>query len=126
MLALDSGAVTKLARRDRQSAAIIGALRREGLWPPIVPSVVIVESVTGRPGPDANTNRLLKTCDIVTELPEPLARRAAALRFRSKRGSAVDAVVIAIAEPGGSVLTGDPGDLGPLAANAERVRVVPI
>lgn len=123
MLVLDSGAVTKLACRDRQTAAIIGALRREGLWPPVVPSVVIVESVTGRPGPDANTNRLLKTCDIVTEIPERTARRAAHLRFRAKQGSSVDALMIALAEPGGQVLTGDPGDLRALAAHAEQVRV---
>ena len=123
MLVLDSGAVTKLARRDRQSVAIIDVLRREGLWPPVVPSVVVVESVTGRPGPDANTNRLLKTCDIVTELPEQTARRAAVLRFRSKHGSAVDALVIAIAEPAGRVLTGDPGDLRALAARADHVLV---
>lgn len=123
MLVLDSGAVTKLARRDRQSAAIIGVLRREGLWPPVVPSVVVVESVTGRPGPDANTNRLLKTCEIVTELPEQTARRAAVLRFQSKRGSAVDALVIAIAEPSGRVLTGDPEELRALAAHADHVLV---
>lgn len=123
MLVLDSGAVTKLARRDRQTAAIIGVLRRDGLWPPVVPSVVIVESVTGRPAPDANTNRLLRTCDIVTELPEQTARRAALLRSRAKQGSAVDALVIAIAEPGNVVLTGDPADLRALAANAEHVRV---
>ena len=77
MLVLDSGAVTRLARRDRETAALIGVLRREGLWPPLVPSVVVVESVTGRPGPDANTNRLLKTCDILTDLSEETARRAA-------------------------------------------------
>jgi len=123
VLVLDSGAVTKLARRDRQSVAIIGVFRREGLWPPVVPSVVVVESVTGRAGPDANTNRLLKTCDIVTELPEQTARRAALLRFRSKHGSAVDALVIAIAEPAGRVLTSDPRDLRALAAHADHVLV---
>ena len=123
MLVLDSGAVSRLSRRNRVNAAIITVLRREGLWPPIVASVVVVESVTGRPGPDANTNRLLKTCDIVTELAEPTARRAAQLRFRAKRGSAVDAVVVATAEPGGRVLTGVPGDLRALAAHADHVTV---
>lgn len=123
MLVLDSGAVTKLARRNRQTAALIDAFRKEGLWPPVVPSVVVVESVTGRSGPDANTNRLLKTCDIVTDLPEATARRAAWLRFRAKRGSAVDALVIAWAEPGGLVLTGDPDDLRALASHADRVEV---
>lgn len=123
MLVLDSGAVSRLARRNRQNAAIITVLRREGLWPPVVPSVVVVESVTGRPGPDANTNRLLKTCDIVTDLPEATARRAAMLRFRSKHGSAVDAIVIAVAEPAGRVLAGDPGDLRALAGHADHVVV---
>jgi len=45
------------------------------------------------------------------------------LRFRSKHGSAVDALVIAIAEPAGRVLTGDPGDLRALAARADHVLV---
>jgi hypothetical protein len=123
VLVLDSGAVTRLARRDRQNAATITVLRREGLWPPVVPSVVVVEAVTGRSGQDANTNRLLKTCDIVTELSERTARRAAQLRHSSKRGSAVDAVVVATAEPGGRVLTGDVKDLHALASYAERVLI---
>ncbi|MCB0988856.1 MAG: hypothetical protein H6519_06890 [Microthrixaceae bacterium] len=126
MLVLDSGAVTKLARRDRQTAAVITVLRRDGLWPPAVPSVVVVESVTGDPGRDANTNRLLKTCDVITEVPESTARRAARLRFLAKTGSAVDALVVATAEPGGQVLTGDSGDLRAIAAPAEQVRVVDI
>ena len=123
MLVLDSDAVTRLARRNRQNAATINVLRRQGLWPPVVPSLVVVESVTGRAGADANTNRMLKTCDIVTELSETIARRAAHLRFRAKRGSAVDAVVVATAEPGGSVLTGDREDLRALAGYAEHVTV---
>src|SRR5665213_2260186 len=123
MLVLDSGAVTRLARRDRQNAATITVLRREGLWPPVIPSVVVVEAVTGRSGRDANTNRLLKTCDIVTELSEGTARRAAQLRHSSKHGSAVDAVVVATAEPGGRVLTGDPKDLRALASYAEHVMI---
>jgi predicted nucleic acid-binding protein len=93
------------------------------MWPPLVPSVVLVEATSGRPGPDANTNRLLKTCEIVTELPEVTARRAAELRRRARRGSAVDAVVIAVAEPRGTVLTGDPDDLRALADHSEQVTV---
>ena len=123
MLVLDSGAVTRLAGRTRQNAATIGVLRREGLWPPLVPSVVVVETLTGRPGPDANTNRLLKACEIVTEVSEKSARRAAHLRFRSKHGSAVDAIVVVTAEPGGFVLTGDLVDLEALASHADHVTV---
>lgn len=52
-----------------------------------------------------------------------LARRAALLRSRARRGSAVDALVIAFAEPGGTVLTSDAGDLGALAEHATGVVV---
>ncbi len=80
-----------------------------------------MESLTGQAGRDASTNRLLKGCDVVAELPEPLARRAASLRYRARRGSAVDAIVVAISEPGGTVLTGDIKDLEALAHQARDV-----
>jgi hypothetical protein len=123
MLVLDSGAITHLAKQNRASAALIRALRDEGLWPPVAPSVVLVECLTGDGARDATTHRLLNTVDIVEALPTPLARRAAQLRTKSRHGSAVDAVVIASAEPGGTVLTADAKDLGPLAAHADRVTV---
>lgn len=55
---------------------------------------------------------------------EVLARRAALLRTAARRGSAVDALVIAAAEPGGTVLTGDPDDLSALTGYARAVRIV--
>lgn len=122
-LVLDSGGVTRLARRNAGSLAAIRAFRREGLWPPIVPSMVLVESVTGRQRTDANVNRFLKTCDIVERVPEGTARRAASLRARARQGCAVDALVIAMAEPGGDVLSGDLADLRALAAHAVDVTV---
>lgn len=121
MLVLDSGAVSRLAERSRASAALILALREEGLWPAVVPSAVLVECLQGHAGRDATANQLLKTCDVVERIPESLARRAALLRRRARRGSAVDAIVVAIAEPGGTVLTTDPEDLEALAAHAQRV-----
>ena len=121
MLVLDSGAVSRLAERSRASAALILALREEGLWPAVVPSAVLVECLQGHAGRDATVNQLLKTCDVVDRIPENVARRAALLRRRARRGSAVDAIVVAIAEPGGTVLTTDPGDLEALAAHAQRV-----
>jgi hypothetical protein len=77
----------------------------------------------GHPGRDVLANRFLKTCDLVEEVTEPLARRAALLRRQARRGSAVDALVVALAEPGGVVLTSDPGDLEALAQYAHDVRV---
>lgn len=122
-LVLDSGAVTRLAERTRATAALVRALREEGLWPPTVPSAVLAECLQGQAGRDAATNRLLKSCDIVEDLDESVARRAAFLRTRARRGSAVDAIAIAYAEPGATVLTSDVHDLEALAAHAQRVTI---
>ena len=74
-LVLDSGGVSRLARRNQEALAEIRAFRREGLWPPVVPSIVLVECLTGKQRADANVNRFLKTCEILDRLPEGLARR---------------------------------------------------
>ena len=123
VLVLDAGGVSRLARRDTGSVALIRAFDRAGVWPPIVPSVVLVECLTGRPGVDTITNRLLQACDVRPDVAESLARRAAALRTQAGRGSAVDALVVAIAEPGGTVLTGDLADLRAVAGHAMGVNV---
>ena len=123
VLVLDSGAVSRLAERSRYAAALIIALREQDLWPPLVPSVVLVECLQGHAGRDASANRFLKTCEVVEELGEPLARRAARLRRHARRGSAVDAICVALAEPGGTVLTSDPVDLEALAGYAHRVKI---
>jgi hypothetical protein len=123
VLVLDSGAVSRLAERSQSAAALILALRAEDLWPPLVPSVVLVECLQGHAGRDAAENRFLKTCDVIEQVSESLARRAALLRRRARRGSAVDALVVAAAEPGGTVLTSDPEDLKALAAYAHRVSI---
>jgi hypothetical protein len=124
VLVLDSGGVSRLAERSQQALALILSLRDEGLWPPEVPSVVLVECLEGHAGRDANANRFLKACDIAEVVPESLARRAATLRRLARRGSAVDALVVAFAEPGGTVLTADPHDLRALAAHADSVAIV--
>lgn len=121
MLVLDSGGVTRLAARNAQALALIRGLVVADLWPPVVPTVVLVESLQGRPDRDANVNRFIKTCIIEPILSDTIARRAAELRRRARRGSAVDAIVVAMAEPGGTVLTGDQADLGALSAHARNV-----
>lgn len=123
MLVLDSGAVTRLAERSGRAAALIAALRAGGLWPPVVPSMVLVECLTGEGPRDAAQHRFLRTCDIAQTVSVPLARRAAWLRSRARTGSAVDALVIAVAEPGGTVLTGDLADLRALAEHASGVTI---
>ena len=112
-----------MAARTKGSLAIIRALTSDGLWPPIVPTVVLVESLHGNSSRDANTHRFLKTCVVEPTVSETIARRAAELRRLAKAGSAVDALVVALAEPGGTVLTGDRADIEALAAHAGHVAV---
>jgi predicted nucleic acid-binding protein len=103
--------------------ALIEEFRSAGLWPPVVPTMVLVESLHGHPGRDANANRFLKTVIVDDVVTLEVARRAAELRRRSRKGSAVDALVVALAEPNGTVLTGDEADVTALAAVSEGVRV---
>lgn len=105
------------------SAALIRSFKSVGLWPPILPTVVMVESLQGQPGRDANANRFAKSCVVEPDVSEQLARRAAELRRRARKGSAVDAIVVAMADPGGTVLTGDEDDIKSLAAHAKDVYV---
>jgi hypothetical protein len=85
--------------------------------------MVLVESLQGHAGRDANTNQFLKTCIIDPEVSEATARRAAQLRRLARAGSAVDALLVALAEPGGTVITGDRADFEALAAHADRVAI---
>ena len=125
MLVLDSNAVTELASRTQRAAARFEVLRQlSGL--PIVPSVVLIECLTGEPGRDARVNQFLKTCAVVEHVPTDVAKAAARLRTLARRGSAVDALVVALAGPGGVVVTADLKDIRPLAAHAENVAVEPI
>ena len=89
----------------------------------MVPTMVLVESFHGDPRRVANTHRFLKMCIIESAVSETTARRAAELRRRARAGSAVDALIVAIAEPGGTVLTGDQADIEALASHADAVAV---
>lgn len=123
MLVLDSGGFSRLSARTKAAAALIGALDNQHLWPPIVPSMVLIESLRGDTQRDANAHRFVKMCIVDTTVTEQTARRAAELRRRARTGTAVDALVVALAEPGGTVLTGDKADIEALAAHADDVAV---
>src|SRR5206468_11858436 len=112
-----------LAGGTRSAVALLLALREQRLSPPVVPSIVLLECLQGHAGRDAMANCFLKTCDVVEDTPEPRARRAALLRKKAGRVSAVDALVVASAEPGGTALTSDVDDLTALAQHAYGVNV---
>jgi hypothetical protein len=123
LLVLDCGGLSRLAERSPRSLALIRSLRSADLWPPVVPTIVLVASLQGHAGRDAKVNRFLKTCLVEAHVSEHLARRAAELRRRAGEGSVVDAVVVALAEPAGVVLTGNEADLHALAAHANDVAI---
>jgi predicted nucleic acid-binding protein len=123
VLVLDSGGLSRLSRHNRRAAALIAAFRSEGLWPPVVPTVVVAESTSGSARTDTDVNRLLKACDVDPLVPEATARRAGRLRALARCGSAVDALVVALAEPGATIVTTDRHDLSALAAHAEGVDI---
>ena len=123
MLVLDSGGFGRLSERSKQALALIEEFRTAGLWPPVVPTMVLVESLQGHAGRDANANRFLKTVIKDDAVSLEVARRAAELRRLARHGSAVDAFVVAVAEPSGIVLTGDEADITALAAVSKGVTV---
>lgn len=83
--------------------------------------MVLAGATTGAARTDATINRLLNSCDVEPIVAERTARRAGSLRARARTGSAVDALLVALAEPGGTVLTGDAQHLEALASHADGV-----
>lgn len=115
-----------MARRSMEASEMLSDIKGRALWPPIVPSPVLIECLQGHAGRDAEINRFLKLCDILEHIDTTLVRRAGYLRTRAGLGSAVDALVVAAAEPGGTVLTSDSDDLSALAAYANDVLVIAV
>lgn len=117
-LVFDAGALSAVAGQR----ARLHELRRRGLWPAQVPTVVLTEALTGDHRRDFHVNRLLRRCQ-VRPVDEAQAREAARLRTATGRAgsiSAVDAIVVALAgaHADGLVLTSDPRDLRALAEHA--------
>ncbi len=125
---LDSGALSALA--DGNKAVRLYLLRELGdSGDLVVPAVVVTESTTGDPRRDHSVNVQLQAAG-VHSIDEPIARSAAQIRYRRglSRAGTIDALVVATADavPGSVILTGDPGDLTPLAQERGRSRVVAI
>jgi len=126
-LVLDSGGLTALAA----GRALLAELADRGLWPAEVPTVTLIESLTGDHRRDVLVNRLLRLC-IVCDLDESVAREAARLRAATGRAgdiSAADAAVVAHASgrPDPVVITSDPGDITALVTHATApVRVLAV
>lgn len=125
---LDTGALFALAARDQHAAFLRRGLLRLRA-PVLVPLVVLPECVRRRGSRDAPLERALRVAAILP-LTESAARRAGALLATTgaRRGGAaltIDAMVVATAAelPECVLLTGDPGDVGRLAADLPHVEV---
>lgn len=117
---LDSGGISALAGQREYLVSLRARLN----GPPLVPIIVLVETLTGDHRRDHDTNRLLRLCDI-RHVDEVLVRDAARLRTLTGRAgtiSATDAIVAAFADLQHDpvVLTSDPKDLIALAEHAKR------
>jgi len=124
---LDSHGLTMIAA----NRARLEELRRRGEWPAIVPSVVLAEALTRDNRRDYHENRILRTCNIVS-VDEMLGRAAGWLRAHvdtRHAPSAVDAVVVAVADRAGgaTVFSSDPRDLRLLARYTDHeVTIAPV
>jgi rRNA-processing protein FCF1 len=122
-LVLDSGALLLFAGDDLRLLAVLEAAQRDG-GIAYVPTVCLVESLTGRPQ-DAKLNRRLRGTRTVP-LDETVAREAAARRAVVDGDDAADPVVVATAARlSAVVVTTDPEGISALASTGDpRVAVV--
>jgi predicted nucleic acid-binding protein len=88
---------------------------------------VCVEALSGHGSRDALTHRLLDSCEVIEKVDMRTARQAAALRNAAKRGSAIDAIVVAMASRrNAAVLTSDVKDIAALAEYAADVEIIAV
>ncbi len=120
---LDAGAVRRLADGSGRSVALLSTLRQRGLWPAQVPTVVVAEALSGELDADRHVEALLRCCAVVTEIDGSVARRAAWLLAAVNRGSTADALLVALAEPGGAILVANRPSVEAMALFATGVFV---
>lgn len=122
-LIIDSGAIIGFARGDLRARRFIERAIDEGDRT-VVPPVVIAETTRGGPR-DARVNQVLKLMNRVSTINEATGRLAGRLLGKASSDAVIDALVVATAIElgGGRILTSDPGDLIPLAANNPEVTV---
>lgn len=122
-LVLDAGALIAVDRDDRAMVARLRAAQQAGLE--LRSTGVVITQVWRDPaGRQANLARLLKSVD-VRAVDDHLGKQAGVLLGRAGMDDAVDASVVAVAATGDRILTGDVGDIGPLAdASGRSILVV--
>ncbi len=122
-LVVDAGALRRLADRSPRSLILLRTLRERGLWPAQVAAPVLVEALTGDVATDDAVEALLRCCHILDSIAPAVAHRAAWLRTAANRGTATDALIVALAEPGGAVLVAQRPTIEAMALYADGVFV---
>ena len=124
---LDSGVIDR-ATGNQEFRWVLRDLLEHG-WEPVIPTVTLSESITGRPQ-DAPVNQLINRIGTV-DTDQAMARRAGQLRFGVERSGArrtptgIDAIVAAHAADTHEavVFTSDPSDLRRLLVDCPWVKV---
>lgn len=119
---LDAGAFVAAERGDRAANALLRVAERDGLE--LRSNGVVVAQVwRDSLGRQASLARLLRAVD-VRPVDRRIGQTAGALMAQTRTSDAVDATVVAIAEPGDRIITSDPGDLRALVAASRRTIIV--
>lgn len=126
---LDSGGLSVLVGSSQRARAWLRWLiEHDGII--TVPTPVLVETITGDVGRDAEVNRVLnvlqRAASVLSAPDETTARRAGELRYRARTDDGIDALVAAAAVAEGSpcvLLTSDPDDLERLLKDEPHVAV---
>jgi hypothetical protein len=115
---LDAGAFVAIDRGDRAMAARLRAAQRGGIE--LRTNGAVVAQVWRDPsGGQAQLARFLGSVD-VKPVDRRLGQEAGALSGRARAGDAVDATVVAIADAGDRIITGDPDDIRALVSVSGR------
>lgn len=128
-IVMDSGGLTAVVGRSQRARAMLRWIVERG-GSIHVPSPVLVETITGDAGHDAEINRVLGVLQqerpVVVAPDEATARHAGRLRFEAGADDGIDALVAAAAagiDGRCLVLTSDPDDLERLLALEKHVVV---
>lgn len=123
-LILDAGAFVAFERGDQRVRAHLAAARRLGL------ELTTTSPVVGQVWRDGRRQALLARMLAATRVDAPdehAARRAGELLAKSRTDDVVDALVVALARDGDTVVSSDPGDIERLlAAAGTRASVVTV
>lgn len=117
-LVLDAGAFVAVDRGDRAMMARLRVAQQGGIQ--LRSNGAVVAQVWRDPsGHQAQLASLLRAVEVIA-VDHRLGQDAGVISGRASSGNAVDATVVAVAEAGDRILTGDPSDIRALVTASRR------